>query len=116
MGMGSIIRQLYFGDTISGYRKRSFSNSRSNESEGEGRSTIKSDNTSNDTVRRSRNRITMRQFARKYNGSTGDLSRHFSRPIFANSHNKIFGDLQYIGIRRDVNQINSGICQNSSLS
>ena len=85
-------------------------------SEGEGRSTIKSDNTSNDTVRRSRNRITMRQFARKYNGSTGDLSRHFSRLIFANSHNKIFGDLKYIGIRRDVNQINSGILTDSSLS
>ena len=87
-----------------------------NQCEGEGSSTITSDNTSNDTVRRSRNIITMRQFARKYNGSTGDLSRHFSRPIFADSHNKIFGDLQYIGIRRDVSQINSGICQNSSLS
>jgi hypothetical protein len=85
-----------------------------NESEGAGSSTITSDNTSNETVRRSgRNRITIRQFARKYNGPTGDLSRHFSRPIFANSHNKIFGDLHYIDI---VNQINSGICQNSSLS
>jgi hypothetical protein len=88
-----------------------------NEYEDEGISTIKSDNTSNDTVRRGgRNRITMRQFARKYNGPTGDLSRHFSRPIFANSHNKILEDLQYIGIRRGFNQLNSGICQNSSLS
>lgn len=75
-----------------------------------------SDNTSMDAIKRNRNRITMRQFARKYNGPTGDLSRHFSRPILANSFNKVFGDLQYIGARRDLKQLNSGPVLNSSLS
>jgi bifunctional DNA primase/polymerase-like protein len=72
--------------------------------------------TSVDAIKRNRNRITMRQFARKYNGPTGDLSRHFSRPILANSFNKVFGDLQYIGMRRDLKQLNSGFLLNSSLS
>jgi hypothetical protein len=71
-------------------------------------STTISDNTSMDAIKRNRNRLTMREFARKYNGPTGDLSRHFSRPILANSYNKVFGDLQYIGVRRDLKQLNSG--------
>ena len=39
----------------------------------------------------------MTEFVRKYDGSTGKLSRHFSRPIFANSYNNIFGKIKYIG-------------------
>jgi len=62
-----------------------------------------------------RNKITMRQFAEKYDGiATDTLSRHFSKPIFANSHNKIFGDLQYIAIRQNINDQNSRRCSDSS--
>jgi hypothetical protein len=51
----------------------------------------------------------MRQFAEKYDGiATETLSRHFSKPIFSNYHNKIFGNLQYIWTRQNVNEENSG--------
>jgi hypothetical protein len=86
-----------------------------NEREGKASTTI-SNNSSNDAIKRNRNRITMRQFARKYNGPTGDLSKHFSRPILANSFNKVFGDLKYIGLRRNPNQLNSGFLPNFLLS
>jgi hypothetical protein len=64
---------------------------------------------------RIRNKITMRQFAEKYNNiATETLSRHFSKPIFSNYHNKIFGNLQYIGIRQNIIGENSGTSLDSS--
>jgi hypothetical protein len=69
----------------------------------------------NDTSNRNRNKITMRQFAEKYSSTvTETLSRHFSKPIFSNYHNKIFGNLQYIGIRQNINDDNSGLSLDSS--
>jgi hypothetical protein len=63
----------------------------------------------------SRNKITMRQFAEKYGSiATETLSRHFSKPIFSDNHNKIFGDLKYIGIRQNINGENSGISIDSA--
>ena len=57
----------------------------------------------------------MRQFAEKYDSIANDmLSRHFSKPIFANYYNKIFGDLQYIGIIQNINHENSGMSINSA--
>jgi hypothetical protein len=72
--------------------------------------------TSTDTgISRTRNKITMRQFADKYDGvTTENLSRHFSKPIFANSYNRIFGDLQYIRIRQNINDQNSITFSDSS--
>ena len=62
------------------------------------------DSSSNSINRNRRNKITISQFAEKYGSTATDtLSRHFSKPIFANYHNKIFGDLQYIGIRQNIN-------------
>ena len=73
---------------------------------------ITSTNSSNTS---SRSKITMRQFAEEYDSTaTETLSRHFSKPIFANYHNKIFGDLQYIGIRQNINDENSGTPIDSS--
>jgi hypothetical protein len=40
----------------------------------------------------------MTQFVQKYNSPSDSLSRHFSRPIFSDSCNKIFGEIQYIEI------------------
>jgi hypothetical protein len=40
----------------------------------------------------------MTQFVQKYNSPSDSLSRHFSRPIFSDSCNKISGEIQYIGI------------------
>jgi hypothetical protein len=62
-----------------------------------------------------RNRITMRQFGEKYD-PTEALSRHFSRPIFGNYDNKIFGKIQYIGKYGTNSSIISGTDINSSLS
>jgi hypothetical protein len=45
-----------------------------------------------------RERITITQFIQKYNATLGALSRHFSRPIFANSYNNIFGKIKYLGV------------------
>ena len=57
----------------------------------------------------------MRKFAEKYNSTaTETLSRHFSKPIFSNYHNKIFGNLQYIGIRQNFIGKNSGVLSDSS--
>lgn len=62
-----------------------------------------------------RNKITMSQFAERYGSTaTETLSRHFSKPIFSNNHNKIFGDLQYIGIRQNINDRNLGKLPDSS--
>ncbi|MGB6530826.1 MAG: hypothetical protein WBF33_22185 [Candidatus Nitrosopolaris sp.] len=57
----------------------------------------------------------MRQFSEKYD-ATETLSRHFSRPIFGDYYNKIFGKIQYIGIDRSYSEIISGSDVNSSLS
>jgi hypothetical protein len=65
------------------------------------------------SISRTRNKITMKQFAEKYDSVAETLSRHFSKPIFANSH-KIFGDLQYIRIRQNNNNENSRTCSDSS--
>ncbi|HKG87608.1 MAG TPA: hypothetical protein VKA95_04725 [Nitrososphaeraceae archaeon] len=66
------------------------------------------------STNRKRNKITMRQFAEKYDGiATETLSRHFSKPIFSNYHNKIFGHLQYLGIRQYTNVKDSGNIPNS---
>jgi hypothetical protein len=78
---------------------------------------IKSNNSTstNDTSSRNRNKITMRQFAEEYDSTaTETLSRHFSKPIFSNYYNKIFGKLQYIGIRQNINDRNLGKLPNSS--
>jgi hypothetical protein len=72
-------------------------------------------NGSSNTISNNRNKITMRQFAERYDSMAIDtLSRHFSRPIFSDYHNKIFGDLQYIGIRENINNENSGNSSDSS--
>jgi hypothetical protein len=70
---------------------------------------IENNNSTSTNSSRNRNKITMRQFAEKYDGiATETLSRHFSKPIFSNYHNKIFGNLQYIWTRQNVNEENSG--------
>jgi hypothetical protein len=62
-----------------------------------------------------RNKITIKQFTEKYDSiATETLSRHFSKPIFSDYYNKIFGHLQYIGIRHNINDKNSGIARDSS--
>jgi hypothetical protein len=66
------------------------------------------------TLGYTRNKITMRQFSEKYD-TTETLSRHFSKPIFGNYCNKIFGKIQYIGICRNDNTIISGSDANSPL-
>jgi hypothetical protein len=72
-------------------------------------------NSRSNTISNNRNKIRMRQFAETYGSiATETLSRHFSKPIFANYHNKIFGNLQYIGIRPNINDENSGIPIHSS--
>jgi hypothetical protein len=74
-----------------------------------------STNGASNNTNRNRNKITMRQFAEKYNSiATETLSRHFSKPIFSNYHNKIFGDLQYIRTRQNINDENSGKLSDSS--
>jgi hypothetical protein len=74
-----------------------------------------STNGTSSNTNRNRNKITMRQFAEKYNSiATETLSRHFSKPIFSNYYNKIFGKLQYIGIRQNINDRNLGKLPNSS--
>ena len=45
-----------------------------------------------------RTKLTMTQFVLRYNVTIDSLGRHFSRPIFSNFYNKIFGELQYLGI------------------
>jgi hypothetical protein len=55
-----------------------------------------------------RKKITMTQFVQKYNSPSDSLSRHFSRPIFSDSCNKIFGEIQYIGILPRNSTVNSG--------
>jgi hypothetical protein len=62
-----------------------------------------------------RNKITMRQFSEKYD-TPETLSRHFSKPIFEDYYNKIFGKIQYIGVCRGSSTIISGSDVNSSLS
>ena len=59
---------------------------------------IVNDGNTSDTNYNDRKKITMTEFVRKYDGSTGKLSRHFSRPIFANSYNNIFGKIKYLGV------------------
>jgi hypothetical protein len=74
-----------------------------------------STNQTSSITNRKRNKITMKQFAEKYDSAaTETLSRHFSKPIFSNYHNKIFGNLQYIGIRQNINNDNSGMSLDSS--
>jgi hypothetical protein len=63
-----------------------------------------------------RKKITTTQFVQKYTSLTDRLSRHFSKPIFANYHNKIFGNLQYIGIRQNIDDQNSKSTPNSQAS
>jgi hypothetical protein len=53
---------------------------------------------SNKDNKKKRNKLTMTEFVQKYNSPSDSLSRHFSRPIFSDSCNKIFGEIQYIGI------------------
>ena len=60
-----------------------------------------------------RTKLTMTQFVQRYNTTIDSLSRHFSRPIFSNFHNKIFGELQYLEISSIHSKTNSGNCQNS---
>jgi hypothetical protein len=60
-----------------------------------------------------RTKLTMTQFVQSYNTTIDSLSRHFSRPIFSNFHNKIFGELQYLEISSIHSKTNSGNCQNS---
>lgn len=67
------------------------------------------------TLGHSRSRITMRQCSEKYD-TPETLSRHFSKPIFGDYYNKIFGKIQYISIDRSGNEIISGSDVNSSLS
>jgi hypothetical protein len=62
-----------------------------------------------------RNKITMRAFSEKYD-TPETLSRHFSRPIFGDYYNKIFGKLQYIGICKGDSTVISGSDVKSSLS
>jgi hypothetical protein len=70
---------------------------------------------SSNTSSRNRNKITMRQFAERYGSTaTETLSRHFSKPIFSNYYNKIFGNLKYIGIRQYANVKDSGTSFDSS--
>jgi hypothetical protein len=57
-----------------------------------------------------RKKITMTQFVQRYNSPTDSLSRHFSRPIFSDSYNKIFGEIQYVGILPRNNTVKSGNC------
>jgi hypothetical protein len=74
-----------------------------------------STNGTSSTTNRKRNKITMKQFAENYDSAaTETLSRHFSKPIFSNYHNKIFGNLQYIGIRQYTNVKDSGTSLDSS--
>jgi hypothetical protein len=74
-----------------------------------------STNNRSNTISNNRKRITMREFAERYGSIATDmLSLHFSKPIFANYHNKIFGNLEYIGIRQNINGKNSGITIDSS--
>ena len=56
-----------------------------------------------------RNKITMRAFSEKYD-ATETLSRHFSKPIFEDYYNKIFG------VHRSGSTVISGSDVNSSLS
>jgi hypothetical protein len=63
-----------------------------------------------------RKKITMTDFVQSYNRLTDILSRHFSRPIFDNYCNKIFGEIQTLGPTVNKDIINSGIDPNSSVS
>jgi hypothetical protein len=67
------------------------------------------------TLCHSRSRITMRQFSEKYD-TPETLSRHFSKPIFGDYYNKIFGKIQHIGVHRSGSTVISGSDVNSSLS
>lgn len=62
-----------------------------------------------------RNKITMRSFSEKYD-ATETLSRHFSKPIFEDYYNIIFGKLQYIGVCKSDRTVISGSDVISSLS
>jgi hypothetical protein len=62
-----------------------------------------------------RNGISMRQFSGKYD-PCDTLSQHFSGPIFEDSYNRIFGNLEYIGTFRDNDTKNSGSYVDSLLS
>jgi Bifunctional DNA primase/polymerase, N-terminal len=75
-----------------------------NNNDKNGSSTISNSNLSNNK----RKKITMTQFVQRYNSPTDSLSRHFSRPIFSDSYNKIFGKIQYIGILPNNTITNSG--------
>ena len=57
----------------------------------------------------------MRQFSEKYD-TPETLSRHFSKPIFGDYYNKIFGKIQYIGVYKRDSTVISGSDVNSSLS
>jgi hypothetical protein len=73
-----------------------------------------STNGTSSTTNRKRNKIAMRQFAEKYDSAaTETLSRHFSKPIFSDYYNKIFGNLQYLGIRQYTDVKDSGNIPNS---
>ena len=63
-----------------------------------------------------RKKITMTEFVQSYNRSTDILSRHFSRPIFDNYSNKIFGRIHSLAPTVNDDIINSGIDPNSSVS
>jgi hypothetical protein len=59
----------------------------------------------------------MRQFADKYGSMANELlTRHFSRPIFEDYYNKIFGEVQYLGYIDTNNKINSGNYRDSAVS
>jgi hypothetical protein len=83
------------------------------EEEGEGEEEEKAGAQENDNNnnKKKRNKLTMTQFVQRYNSPTDSLSRHFSRPIFSDSCNKIFGEIQYIGIFSTSTVTNSGNCQ-----
>ena len=69
-----------------------------------------------DDLSNKRKKITMTDFVQKYNGSTAILSRHFSRPLFDDYCNKIFGKIQYLCPIANINTIKTGINSNSSVS
>jgi hypothetical protein len=71
---------------------------------------------SSDTYYNNRKMITMTDFVQKYNRLTDRLSRHFSRPIFEDYCDKIFGKIQYLNAIINTNTIKTGTSSNSSVS
>jgi hypothetical protein len=48
--------------------------------------------------------------------SNDTLSKHFSKPIFADSYSQVGGNLEYVGTYKNKGIINSGSVVNSLLS